>query len=91
MRPKTNEEIEREVELGGTPRTSPLFPIHVRAEKVTRCQDVKGVSACEPCPFYEHCTLAHERNNDLVEEPKIVASLAAKAEAVGNPWLKLDG
>jgi len=85
-------DIEQEVEVDGTPRDSPFFPIRVRERSLRVCQERRGVSKCKDCPHYEMCELVKAHMTDVKYAiPKLQAERGAQeAEAHdANKWLRM--
>lgn len=83
------EEIETQVELAGTPRTSSLFPLKVVAAKVQACLERQQLPACAECPHSGNCELAATHATNLASLPQLRAEEAAKPKA-DNVWLNLN-
>lgn len=85
-------QIERDVEVEGTPRESPWFPIRVRERKLRVCQETRGVAKCKDCQHYEPCELVKAHLLDVrFEIPKLQKEQGAAATAAqnSNPWLSM--
>lgn len=89
VRRSFTEEIETQVELGGTPRTSPLFPVKVVALKVQACLDRQQVQTCGECHHAGNCELAATHATHLAALPQMKAAEAA-APKQENVWLNLN-
>jgi len=58
------EDIEFELNLRGLKRGSVQFEVEFTKRHVEKCQEMKAVSACFSCEYFDHCELAkkHLRN-----------------------------
>jgi len=84
--------IETDVEVDGTPRTSPRFPILVRERKLRACQERMGRDTCTGCTMETHCQLRSDHLHDvrvLLPDIEAAEKKAGLKAADANVWLKM--
>ena len=48
---------------------SPAYGREERRRKVDMCKDVKGLSSCSECAYFDHCSLLKSHLRDMYKVP----------------------
>jgi hypothetical protein len=54
------DQLKQLAELEGYKDGTPIFERRVRQLQVIKCRELKGVSTCHECKFFEFCELAKQ-------------------------------
>jgi hypothetical protein len=60
MRPNGIAALELELQAEGFQKGTPAFDAALLQRQVERCRDVKGVTTCQDCGYFDHCTTAKQ-------------------------------